>query len=210
MCRQVERVHAAVVGAHERHACLLPLEVYLEEGIPLVCYLPRLPVSREAGVEAEVDEGGADPDTWVETPYALRQPCSLHEETGEPKCKLGLDGTWQRPWADEMHTQECTDEDVAEQADRDNRCSDVEVLLVRCVEKEIDNLDGKLKDTAWNALVTTSQSLRCCREYMQRLIYLVQKALGTAGVDAPLNQAEAFLADLHPNKCPNKAARRLV
>jgi len=56
---------------------------------------------REAGVEAEVGEG-TDPDTWVETPYALRQPCSLHEETGEPKSKLGLDGTWQRPWADEM------------------------------------------------------------------------------------------------------------
>ena len=55
---------------------------------------------REAGVEAEVGEG-TDPDTWVETPYALRQPCSLHEETGEPMCKLGLDGTWQRPWADE-------------------------------------------------------------------------------------------------------------
>lgn len=39
MCRQMERVHAAVVGAHERHACLLPLEMYLEEGIPLVCYI---------------------------------------------------------------------------------------------------------------------------------------------------------------------------
>ncbi|KAL0018070.1 hypothetical protein WJX77_000470 [Trebouxia sp. C0004] len=205
MCRQVERVHAAVVGAHERHACLLPLEVYLEEGIPLVCYLPRLPVSREAGVEAEVDEGGADPDTWVETPYALRQPCSLHEETGEPKCKLGLDGTWQRPWADEMHTQECTDEDVAEQADRDNRCSDVEVLLV------LQNALPVLLDLAIRAeLVSSDQAGYFSREYMQRLIYLVQKALGTAGVDAPLNQAEAFLADLHPNKCPNKAARRLV
>ncbi len=39
MCRQVERVHAAVLGAHERHACLLPLEMYLEEGIPLVCHI---------------------------------------------------------------------------------------------------------------------------------------------------------------------------
>ena len=48
---------------------------------------------------------------------------------------------------------------MAEQADRGNRCSDVEVL-VRCVEKEIDNLDGKLKDTPWNGPVTTSQSLK--------------------------------------------------
>ena len=39
MCRQVERVHAAVLGAHERHTCLLPLEMYLEEGIPLVCHI---------------------------------------------------------------------------------------------------------------------------------------------------------------------------
>ena len=38
-CRQVERVHAAVLGAHERHACLLPLEMYLEEAIPLACYI---------------------------------------------------------------------------------------------------------------------------------------------------------------------------
>ena len=63
-------------------------------------------------------------------------------------------------WCFVLQTQECTDEDVAKQADRGNRCSDVEVLLVRCVQKEIDNLDGKLKDTAWNALVTTSQSLK--------------------------------------------------
>ena len=41
-CRQVERVHAAVLGAHERHACLLPLEMYLEEAIPLVCYIRDL------------------------------------------------------------------------------------------------------------------------------------------------------------------------
>ncbi|KAL0040081.1 hypothetical protein WJX79_005501 [Trebouxia sp. C0005] len=276
--RQVERVHAAVMGAHERHACLLPLEMYLEEGIPLVCYIrdqghaqmvelpeqschafmsfsnaaappPCIKVScndwhveselssayllekllascREAGVEAEVGEGGADPDTWVETPYALRQPCSLHEQTGEPMCKLGLDGTWQRPWADEMQTQECTEQDVAEQADRGNRCSDVEVLLVRCMEREIDHLDGKLKDTAWNALVTTSQSLRVLqnalpvlldmairaepvssdqasyfsKEYMHRLIYLVQKALSSAGLDTALHKAEAFLADLHATK----------
>ena len=39
MCRQVERVHATVLGAHERHMCLLPLEMYLEEGIPLVCHI---------------------------------------------------------------------------------------------------------------------------------------------------------------------------
>lgn len=38
-CRKLERVHAAVMGAHRRSQCLLPLEMYLEEGIPLVCYV---------------------------------------------------------------------------------------------------------------------------------------------------------------------------
>ena len=42
-CREVERVHAAVLGAHVRSCCLLPLEMYLEEGIPLVCYLRDQP-----------------------------------------------------------------------------------------------------------------------------------------------------------------------
>lgn len=27
------------MGAHRRSHCLLPLEMYLEEGIPLVCYV---------------------------------------------------------------------------------------------------------------------------------------------------------------------------
>lgn len=35
-CSKVMRVHAAVAGRHTRHGQLLPLEVYLEEGIPLV------------------------------------------------------------------------------------------------------------------------------------------------------------------------------
>ena len=39
ICRKLERVHAAVMGAHRRSHCLLPLEMYLEEGIPLVCYV---------------------------------------------------------------------------------------------------------------------------------------------------------------------------
>lgn len=42
-CSKVMRVHAAVAGRHTRHGQLLPLEVYLEEGIPLVSgVLPRL------------------------------------------------------------------------------------------------------------------------------------------------------------------------
>ena len=59
---------------------------------------------------------------------------------------------------------------MAEQGDRGNRCSDVEVLLVRCLEKEIDNLDGKLKDTPWNALATTSQGLKVLQVRLQKHI----------------------------------------
>ena len=44
--RELERVHAAVLGAHVRSQCLLPLEMYLEEGIPLVCYLRDEPYAQ--------------------------------------------------------------------------------------------------------------------------------------------------------------------
>ena len=35
----MERVHAAVLGARICHECVLPLEMYLEENIPLVCHI---------------------------------------------------------------------------------------------------------------------------------------------------------------------------
>ena len=46
-------------------------------------------------------------------------------------------------------------------------------------------------------VVNSDQAGHFSKEYMHRLIYLVQKTLGTAGMDTPLHQAEAFLADLH-------------
>ena len=36
-------MHAAVMGAHKRHGYLLPLEMYLEEDISLVCYIRDKP-----------------------------------------------------------------------------------------------------------------------------------------------------------------------
>ena len=38
-CRKLERAHAAIFGDHSRHSQLLPLEFYLEEGIPLVLHV---------------------------------------------------------------------------------------------------------------------------------------------------------------------------
>lgn len=50
---------------------------------------------RKLGVEAE--PVGEDPDSWVETPYAMLRPCDI-SGPHDPRC----DATWQRPWADEM------------------------------------------------------------------------------------------------------------
>lgn len=50
---------------------------------------------RQAGLEAHPPED--DPDSWVETSYAMLTPCNI-SGPDDPRCN----GTWQRPWADEM------------------------------------------------------------------------------------------------------------
>ena len=50
---------------------------------------------RQAGLEAHPPKD--DPDSWVETPYAMLMPCDICGPD-DPRCI----GTWQRPWADEM------------------------------------------------------------------------------------------------------------
>ena len=58
--------------------------------------LDRLTHSRrQAGLEAHPPED--DPDSWVETAYAMLKPCDICGPD-DPRCI----GTWQRPWADEM------------------------------------------------------------------------------------------------------------
>ena len=74
--------------------------------------------ARQAGVEAEVPEGHPDPDIWVETHYAMLEPSSLHETTSEPVGEVGADGTWQRPWAEEMQVSQCTHCLCTEQHDK--------------------------------------------------------------------------------------------
>lgn len=59
---------------------------------------------RHAGVEASLgsdDDEGDDPDSWVESTYAMLQPNHIphNANCGE---HLRLTGLWQRPWADEM------------------------------------------------------------------------------------------------------------
>ena len=47
---------------------------------------------------AEVESGPPDDgaDTWVASPYAQLEPCTI-QGPDDPRCR----GTWQRPWADE-------------------------------------------------------------------------------------------------------------
>ena len=49
----------------------------------------------KAGVEGGSPDDGAD--TWVATPYAMLEPCTI-----QGPHDLRLTGQWRRPWADEM------------------------------------------------------------------------------------------------------------
>ena len=67
----------------------------------------------------------------------------------------------------------------------------------------VQNALPVLLDLAIHAEAASSdQAGHFSKEYMHRLVYLVQKALGTAGLDTPLHQAEAFQAHLHAKKRP--------
>ncbi|DBA78805.1 hypothetical protein WJX77_001831 [Trebouxia sp. C0004] len=219
--RKLERVHAAVMGAHKRHGCLLPLEMYLEEDIPLVCYIRDKPYAEmvelpeqschcflsfsnasadppalkascndwhldselssaylleklvgsmaKAGVEAGSPDDGAD--TWVATPYAMLEPCTIAGPL-DPRCT----GTWSRPWADEMKGQACTPEELDRQADLAHRCCGMEVLLVRAVEKMLDGVNGNLKDLCWNVHLTKADSLKALQDALPVLIDLQLRA----------------------------------
>ncbi len=59
---------------------------------------------RQAGVEASLgcdDADGDDPDGWVESTYAMLQPCHIPHNANRMEHPR-LNGSWQRPWADEM------------------------------------------------------------------------------------------------------------
>ena len=80
MSRQLERVHGAVVGAHGRHANLLPLEMYLEEGIPLVLYVRDSPHAEmvelpEQSCHAFISFGTAHGTSTLPPSIKVRQAC---------------------------------------------------------------------------------------------------------------------------------------
>lgn len=59
-----------------------------------------------------------------------------------------------------MQGQQSTAEDIEEQGHKDNRSSSMQVLLVRTVEKVLDGVCGRLKPTAWNALLNESEAYK--------------------------------------------------
>ena len=56
--------------------------------------------------------------------------------------------------------QQSSGEDIQEQGLKVNRSSSMQVLLVRTVEKVLDGACGRLKVTAWNALLDQSEAYR--------------------------------------------------
>ena len=69
---------------------------HLESELSSAYLLEKLVYSmQEAGVEPGPPKDEAD--TWVATPYAMLQPCFI-QGPDDPR----VQGTWQRPWADEM------------------------------------------------------------------------------------------------------------
>lgn len=59
-----------------------------------------------------------------------------------------------------MQGQQSTPEDIEEQGHKANRSSSMQVLLVRTVEKVLDGVCGRLKPTAWNALLDQSEAYK--------------------------------------------------
>lgn len=59
-----------------------------------------------------------------------------------------------------LQDQKCSPDDIKSQAEPANRSSRMEVLLVRSVEKALDAVNGRLKHTSWNAVLTRNDGLR--------------------------------------------------
>ena len=59
-----------------------------------------------------------------------------------------------------MQGQQSSAEDIEEQGHKANRSSSMQILLVRTVEKVLDGACGRLKLTAWNALLDQSEAYR--------------------------------------------------
>lgn len=69
-------MHAALLGAHVRSGCLLPLEMYLEEGIPLVCYLRHQPYAELVETSEQSCHAFLSFSNAAAATPALKVPCA--------------------------------------------------------------------------------------------------------------------------------------
>ncbi|KAK9828825.1 hypothetical protein WJX72_002275 [[Myrmecia] bisecta] len=111
--RKMERVHAAVTGQHVRHGQLLPLEMYLEEGIPLVLALRDKPGAEMVELPEQSMHAFLSWGTANSCPPALKVSCNdwcvrdemssayLLEKLVPPLAQLGVEEGFP---ADDAHT----------------------------------------------------------------------------------------------------------
>jgi len=59
-----------------------------------------------------------------------------------------------------MQDQKSSPKDIAKQAQKSKRSSDVSVLVVRLAEKVVDGIKFQLKATGWNALLKAPEGPR--------------------------------------------------
>ncbi|EFN57548.1 hypothetical protein CHLNCDRAFT_143179 [Chlorella variabilis] len=74
--RKMMRVHAAVAGRHTRHGQLLPLECYLEEGVPLVLHLRDYPFATLCELCEQSMHAFVSFNTVASTPPSLKVSCN--------------------------------------------------------------------------------------------------------------------------------------
>lgn len=74
-------MHAAVVGRHVRSQCLLPLEMYLEEGIPLVTYIRDQPYAQLVETSEQSCHAFLSFSNAAAATPALKVACYLHART---------------------------------------------------------------------------------------------------------------------------------
>ncbi len=71
-----------------------------------------------------------------------------------------------------LQDQKSTKIDIEKQGKKSNRSSTVEVLLVRSIEKEVENIKDQLKATAWNGLLTPTEGLQVLQVWPHlRMLY---------------------------------------
>jgi len=204
---RIERVHEVVTGSHARHYRILPLEMYLEEGIPLVVYLrdsataeyvelPELSnhcfatfrTDRETSLLHKAACNDWDLRSEMLTAYLLEKLHSPDECDGW--CESAMFTTspassterqqWsaeKRPWASAIGY----DVDGQGGIVKEQRDTSMRVIVVRTAEKLVDTLEalesGKLEHDP------EQLSIACMKEALRNLLPAVKDLASSAPTD---------------------------